>query len=101
MFFITDINECTASSSCPAHSDCHDTIGSYTCTCQSGYKKQGDYCKGLWASVEIIKCYFVITTGESVIVIVEIIVEEMLNKCCYCIIATVNRRCYMYHCYCE
>ena len=38
----TDINECTDTSICGVGGTCTNTDGSYTCTCEYGYKGGGD-----------------------------------------------------------
>ena len=46
-FLLLDINECTAgSSSC--HQNCHNAVGSYACSCYSGYRLNSDgvSCRG-------------------------------------------------------
>lgn len=40
---LLDINECLKSP-CDVNANCNDTIGSYTCSCKSGFNKQGDKC---------------------------------------------------------
>lgn len=46
-FSSADINECT-SSPCDANAKCSNTIGSYTCQCNSGYSGNGSACTGIW-----------------------------------------------------
>ncbi len=42
-----DIDECgTANSPCDANAVCANTIGGYTCTCNSGYSGDGQTCTG-------------------------------------------------------
>ena len=42
-----DVNECTAGTdSCHSHATCHNTQGSYTCSCNSGYTGSGVSCAG-------------------------------------------------------
>ena len=45
---IIDINECIEKpDACHKNAICKDTPGGYTCTCKTGYEKDGDYvCKG-------------------------------------------------------
>lgn len=40
-----DVNECE-SKVCPVHSVCDNTAGSYTCTCNPGYKMSKGVCQG-------------------------------------------------------
>ena len=41
-----DINECSTYNKCGYNARCTDTIGSYTCTCNNGYKMRGSSCVG-------------------------------------------------------
>ena len=43
-----DIDECElmGRSDCHADAECRDTVGSYDCTCKSGYTGNGTYCAG-------------------------------------------------------
>ena len=40
LFKFADMNECT-NNPCGANSQCQDTIGSYTCTCDNGFTGTG------------------------------------------------------------
>jgi hypothetical protein len=42
----TDINECGTPSSCPQYSVCNNTLGSFSCYCQAGFREVGDRCEG-------------------------------------------------------
>ncbi|GFR57589.1 latent-transforming growth factor beta-binding protein 2 [Elysia marginata] len=42
---LRDVDECTASSVCPANSTCTNNVGSYTCPCDSGFIQDADSCK--------------------------------------------------------
>lgn len=47
--YSSDINECTVGTdNCHARAVCTNTIGSFTCTCQSGYAGNGVICSGEW-----------------------------------------------------
>ena len=47
LFMHTDINECAiGTDACDAHAVCTNTIGSFTCTCRSGYRGNGLACSG-------------------------------------------------------
>ena len=42
-----EINECSAGTdNCDANADCTNTVGSYNCTCKSGYSGDGVTCTG-------------------------------------------------------
>ena len=44
-----DINECLIEELCADNAECHDTEGSFECTCVSGYSGDGDYnCTGVF-----------------------------------------------------
>ena len=47
VFSRSDIDECTAgTASCDADATCTNTVGSYTCACNSGYSGDGTNCTG-------------------------------------------------------
>ena len=46
--FFVDVNEClTNSHDCHSDADCMNKIGSYNCTCRSGYVGNGTICTGI------------------------------------------------------
>ena len=45
--FPSDINECDQPSSCPANSDCKNTPGTFSCTCKTGFTRNGMLCTGI------------------------------------------------------
>ena len=45
--FHSDVDECNASSPvCDLNAKCNNTIGSYRCTCNTGYHGDGKSCQG-------------------------------------------------------
>ena len=36
-FYSPDVDECANPRSCPEHSTCHNSLGNYSCVCNSGY----------------------------------------------------------------
>uniref|UniRef100_A0A2R9AU74 EGF-like module receptor 1 n=1 Tax=Pan paniscus TaxID=9597 RepID=A0A2R9AU74_PANPA len=44
-FSCTDINECLTSTVCPEHSDCVNSMGSYSCSCQVGFISRNSTCE--------------------------------------------------------
>lgn len=45
MSYSADINECESGThSCDENAECSDTIGSFDCTCNSGYEGNGLSC---------------------------------------------------------
>ena len=45
--WFTDINECeVGTDNCHADATCENTIGSFTCTCNTGYEGDGVTCEG-------------------------------------------------------
>ena len=43
-FVHSDINECEGVNECDVNSECENTDGSYTCTCNPGYTGTGRIC---------------------------------------------------------
>ena len=55
-YFFTDINECSSSATnnCHQYADCHNSDGSFHCTCRSGYSGDGSSCTGtLYVKVSV------------------------------------------------
>ena len=47
--FSVDINECLLNNhDCHADAECNNTIGSYSCSCKSGYIGHGYTCAGMY-----------------------------------------------------
>ena len=55
-FSLPDVDECANSRSCPKHSTCHNSLGSYSCVCNPGYQSRsgrknfqgpGEICEGI------------------------------------------------------
>ncbi|XP_063557902.1 adhesion G protein-coupled receptor E1 isoform X2 [Gorilla gorilla gorilla] len=46
-FSCTDINECLTSTVCPEHSDCVNSMGSYSCSCQVGFISRNSTCEDI------------------------------------------------------
>ena len=44
-YSVVDINECDMGL-CSGNADCDNTVGSYTCQCQSGFSGDGETCSG-------------------------------------------------------
>ncbi|XP_008590612.1 PREDICTED: EGF-like module-containing mucin-like hormone receptor-like 1, partial [Galeopterus variegatus] len=44
-FTCTDINECNTSGTCPEHSNCVNSVGSYSCECQDGFTSVNSTCQ--------------------------------------------------------
>ena len=45
-YFSTDIDECSRDSDCDSEATCNNMAGSYSCTCNEGYKGTGSFCTG-------------------------------------------------------
>ena len=53
-FLLRDIDECTrASDKCAPNAFCNNTYGSYTCTCNPGYQRNGEECEGEFRRVKV------------------------------------------------
>lgn len=39
-FYSPDVDECANPRSCPEHSTCHNSLGSYSCVCNTGYESR-------------------------------------------------------------
>ncbi|RNA28396.1 Kunitz Bovine pancreatic trypsin inhibitor domain, partial [Brachionus plicatilis] len=47
------INECdTKLAKCPQNSECHNTIGSYACSCNKGFRPENSNCVPMLAEVQ-------------------------------------------------
>ena len=42
----SDVDECDIIGSCPEHSTCANTFGSFVCTCNEGFMRNGSECVG-------------------------------------------------------
>lgn len=59
--YVLDINECTeGTAQCPSHSTCGNTIGSFVCNCDSGFRKVADMCEGNRSSWSLFKSYCIL-----------------------------------------
>ena len=55
-FYSPDVDECANPRSCPEHSTCHNSLGSYSCVCNPGFQSRsgknfqgpGETCEGKW-----------------------------------------------------
>ena len=47
-----DVDECAMASTndCSVNADCENTVGSFKCTCKSGYAGDGKTCTGMTSS---------------------------------------------------
>ena len=43
--FISDINECETANPCDSNAACTDTVGSFTCACNTGFIGDGLSCQ--------------------------------------------------------
>ena len=49
----SDVDECSLNGTCPEHSTCANTFGSFVCTCNEGFMRNGSVCIGkdcLWVT---------------------------------------------------
>ena len=46
LIFYADVDECETNGTCPEHSTCLNTFGSFVCTCKEGFLKNGSVCIG-------------------------------------------------------
>lgn len=47
LFCVSDLDECSnGTHMCNNNADCHNTMGSYRCTCKDGFSGDGLYCSG-------------------------------------------------------
>lgn len=41
-----DVNECVSGHGCDTNAECTNSVGTYSCTCNTGYAGNGFYCNG-------------------------------------------------------
>ena len=60
ILFHPDINECELDSlnDCDENANCTDTIGSYNCSCKTGYEGDGFNCTGYTTMCGVLLCFF-------------------------------------------
>lgn len=47
LFCVSDLDECSnGTHMCNNNADCHNTMGSYRCTCKDGFSGDGFFCSG-------------------------------------------------------
>ena len=47
LFYFADVDECADhNGGCTSHSTCKNTVGSYSCVCDTGYRAEGSRCVG-------------------------------------------------------
>lgn len=53
--YSADVNECRSTTTNQCQQNCTNTVGSYTCTCHTGYRLNGDgrTCSGKWPLIHI------------------------------------------------
>ena len=57
-FSVTDVDECSGGThDCDSNADCTNTVGSFSCSCQSGYNGDGQTCTG--------RCVIVVVTDTE------------------------------------
>ena len=42
----TDVDECSGENECHGNATCVNNIGSYNCSCKTGFTGNGTYCQG-------------------------------------------------------
>lgn len=63
-YFYLDINECFLDNACEPNAKCQNTIGSYNCLCEPGFRSDGKNCVGMLSYVvtleveEYVACFF-------------------------------------------
>ena len=51
---MTDINECDeGTNNCHQKADCQNTIGNYSCHCQTGFTGNGYSCEGILLKIQL------------------------------------------------
>ena len=54
-YYCSDVDECdNGTDSCHSHASCHNTQGSYTCSCNTGYTGNGSSCSSKFVYFAII-----------------------------------------------
>ena len=76
IFLSVDVNECDATPCDADRATCHNTVGSYTCTCKAGYQGNGINCKGEFQIISRRLSYFVVKAQISVFIYVVYLSES-------------------------
>ena len=64
---ILDIDECTTNNPCHTNATCNNTVGSFMCTCDSGFTGDGVNCTGM-ESIKFLLRYRIDFSGNIILV---------------------------------
>ena len=63
-----DANECEENAeACDLNADCTNTVGSWTCSCKTGYSGDGFYCTSMYWDVSIIVIVIILLCADAFI----------------------------------
>ena len=64
-----DIDECDIETdTCDVNADCNNTVGSFICTCHSGFSGNGETCEGFYLYLHILLLTFLCSSQYSHII---------------------------------
>ncbi len=79
LFIFSDIDECTVGNdNCHHKATCHNNVGSFYCSCNSGYTGNGEHCQGTLYVQSAYETNFFIALCERTF---KIVVQVLLYFC--------------------
>lgn len=89
LFFLLDINECNLNNG-GCNQKCHNTHGSYYCSCESGYNLVGgNTCYGKTSACIMFIFYSLSQTSMSVFLIMETVIRIVLTNLVHIIVLVI------------
>ena len=81
--YTIDIDECNETHTCRENSSCTNTIGSYDCVCDEGYKKIDNICQGKYFCFDAALLLFVVIQIFSLAIL---LLQRSQLTICHCVV---------------